>query len=85
MTTSEEVTYVYDLAKQLLDEMEPVYGDSWKQVGFETCFEQIPRKSTYLKVQHESGNCNVEKMKKDLLDLLNWCAIVYTLVEKGEQ
>ena len=85
MTVREEVNHVFELAQSLLNEKEPIYGDSWKRVGLETCFQQIPRKSTYLAVQYGNGHVD-EKFMKDLLDLMNWCAMVYVLLEgKGGQ
>ena len=83
MTTREEVSNVYELAKDVLDARESLYGDYWKRVGFDNCFAQIERKATYLKVQKENGHANSPKFKEDLLDLMNWCAFAYKHLELG--
>lgn len=85
MTSREEIAPVFELALKLLDEREPVYGDSWKESGFETCFEQIPRKANYLAVQKRNGFATSDKFGEDLLDQMNWCAMTYILRKGGQQ
>ena len=85
MTAAEEVKRIYDLAKGVLDEREPVYQDSWKKFGLDTCFENIPRKAEYLKVQKRNGKMDSPKFGEDLLDLMNWCAFTYMHWEGGRK
>ena len=80
MTALEEVGYVFEEAKKLLDIQEPNYGDSWKQNGLSVCMPQVFCKANYIRVQHESGRATTEKTREDLLDLMNWCAFSYHLI-----
>lgn len=85
MTGSKEVTHVFEEAKKLLDEKEAVYGDAWKTSGREACISQIFRKANYMRVQRKNGRVSTDKFLEDLLDLMNWCAFSYYLLEGGRE
>jgi len=79
-----EPEQVWQLASQLRNEKEELYGkDSWRGLGFEGCSEAATRKAIYLKAQKTSGHSNDSKFAEDLLDLINWAAFTYCLVEEN--
>ncbi len=82
MKASEEVKYVFDLALELLDKKEEVYGDSWKKCGKEVCIPETFRKSNYIRVQYEKGLGSTDKFLEDILDAICWHAFSYHLVNE---
>ena len=82
MKASEEVGYVFEEAKALLDRQEPTYGDSWKQSGKGVCVPQVFRKANYMRVQYDNDRVTNEKFLEDLLDEMNWCAFSYHLIKE---
>ena len=76
-----KVEEVFTLAERLRDEKERLYGsESWRTLGLSGCLEAAVRKAVYLKVQVSNGG-DVVKIREDLLDLINWTAFSYCLVE----
>ena len=79
MACSEEVAHVFEKAKALLDEKEEVYGDAWKMSGRSVCIPEVFRKANYIRVQWEKNRTSTDKLKEDLLDLINWAVFAYHL------
>lgn len=85
MKASEEVSSVYEKARVLLDEKEEMYGDSWRRVGTEVVLAQVFRKAQYLRIQSQNRTLFKKKFLEDLLDLMNWCAFSYILLEEEHE
>jgi hypothetical protein len=81
--TCDEVKYVYDAAQRLLRERELDYEGSWKREGLGCMAASLYRKASGLEVAFRNGNWATRpvKTKEDLLDLMNYCALVYRLTE----
>ena len=76
-----EVESVFVLAKKLRDEKEELYDtDTWRSLGLSGCLEAAKRKAFYCVAQMSNGSDD-EKLREDLLDLINWSAFAYCLVE----
>lgn len=82
MTTREDVKYVFEKALKLLDEKEEIYGDSWKVGSTNTRISQIFRKANIVRIQWEKQHSTPEKLKEDLLDIMNWAAFAYWHLER---
>jgi len=79
-----EPEQVWQLASQLRDEKEKLYGkDSWRELGLDGCLEASTRKAVYLKAQEKSTGPNTPKFAEDLLDLINWATFTYCIVEEN--
>ena len=83
MGTCDEVRYVYEAAQRLLRERELDYEGSWKREGLGCMAASLYRKASGLEVAFRNGNWATRpiKTKEDLLDLMNYCALVYRLTE----
>lgn len=75
---------VWEKATQLRTEKEKLYGaEAWRGLGIDGCLEAGARKATYLKAQRSNGLTDTEKFREDLLDMINWAAFTYCLVEES--
>jgi len=85
--TCDEVRYVYEAAQRLLRERELDYEGSWKREGLGCMAASLYRKASGLEVAFRNGNWATRpiKTKEDLLDLMNYCALVYRLTELEER
>ena len=83
MGTCDEVRYIYEAAQKLLRERELDYEGSWKREGLGCMAASLYRKASGLEVAFRNGNWATRqiKTKEDLLDLMNYCALVYRLTE----
>ena len=73
---------VFVLAEKLRDEKEKLYGEgTWRSLDLSGCLEAVNRKAIYLKAQMANEGVNTPKVREDLLDLINWAAFSYCLVE----
>jgi len=76
-----EVEEVFVRAEKLRDEKEKLYGEgAWRSLGLSGCSEAAYRKALYFKAQMTNSG-DVNKIREDLLDLINWAAFSYCLVE----
>lgn len=75
---SEEVSYVHELALNLLDTVQTRRGDLWRELSIENMIGQIERKALYLNAPRD------DRFKEDLLDIINWAAFIYYKVEEEE-
>lgn len=73
---SEEVSYVYELALNLLDTVQTRRRDLWRELSIENMIGQIERKALYLNAPRD------DRFKEDLLDIMNWAAFIYYKVEE---
>jgi len=77
-------SHVWERATQLRAEKEKLYGtEAWRGLGIDGCLEAGARKATYLKAQRSNGLTDTEKFREDLLDMINWAAFTYCLVEES--
>lgn len=75
--TANEIRPIFDKACAIVTGRERLYGDSWKKIGFDGCFQQVLRKAEYLRVQKQNGVTDTEKFDEDLLDLMAWAALTF--------
>lgn len=82
MGTTEQVAHVYDRAKDLMRSKEEVYEDSWRTEGIDGMVEDAFRKASGLKVMVKNGSFKKyhEKTLEDVLDLMNYGALLFQLV-----
>lgn len=85
MGTVDEVSGIYDLARELLGERDKDYEGSWKDEGLDCMLGSLFRKASQLKVMLGNGRLkeNKEKSKEDLLDCINYAVLSYVLLEGG--
>ncbi len=83
MGTLEEVSYVYEKAKELMRERELDYEGSWKREGLGCMAASMYRKASGLEIAFKNGNWRLraEKTREDIRDLMNYCALVHRLVD----
>ena len=86
MKTTDEIGYVYELAKALMDEREKDYEGSWREEGLRTMVGSLFRKASGTKTRFENGRWKEDfgKTKEDLLDEINYCVLSYKLLEEEE-
>ena len=86
-STTEEVKHVHAKALELLKSKEEVYEDSWIREGISGASESNYRKVSGLKVMFKNGSWKkyLDKVKEDLLDEINYAAILYRLIEMEEE
>jgi len=84
MSTSEDLTPIFKEAIGLLEEREPILGDSWKsKADISNSVSQILRKARYLEAMYSNGKTGDVRFVEDLLDIMNWAAMTVWFVRKG--
>ena len=85
MNTSQVVEYVFNRANNLLVDKEFDYEDTWIREGIPVSSASALRKASSIEVQLRNGVIATKKPKilEDLLDLMNYCALTYALVDLG--
>ena len=85
-TTIETVGYVYDRAKELMEEREKDYEGSWRDEGLGCMVGSLYKKASQIKVMLENGRLkeNKTRAKEDILDIVNYGVLCYGLLE-GEE
>lgn len=73
MSSSQDISPIFQKACNLIETHEPVFADSWKRVGKDACMSEVLRKSAFIRVQWQKGRLNEE----DLLDLINLAGFAY--------
>jgi len=86
-STTEEVKHVHAKALELLKSKEEVYEDSWVREGIRVLSASNYRKASGLEVMFRNGSWKKQpdKVKEDLLDEINYAAILYRLMEMEEE
>ena len=87
MKTTEECGYVYEKAKELMDEREKDYEGSWKEEGLACMVASLYKKASQIRVMLENGRLkeNRTRAKEDMLDIINYGVLSYRLIELGEK
>jgi hypothetical protein len=85
--TIDEVEYIYDQAKNLMDEREKDYEGSWRDEGLGCAVGACYKKASQLKVMFNNGRYkeNISRTKEDLLDQINYAVLTYRLIELEEE
>lgn len=83
MKTVEEVGYIYELAKELMDEREKDYEGSWREEGLGCMVASNYKKSSQIRTMFENGRWkeNISRIKEDILDEINYGVLSYRLIE----
>lgn len=83
MKTVEEVGYIYELAKELMDEREKDYEGSWREEGLGCMISSNYKKSSQIRTMFENGRWkeNISRIKEDILDEINYGVLSYRLIE----
>jgi hypothetical protein len=84
MKTTEEVGYIYELAKSLMDEREKDYQGSWREEGLGSAVHSAYKKGSQMRVMFESGRWreNMDRIKEDCLDGINYFVFCYRCLDK---
>lgn len=87
MNTLDEVGYVYELAKELMEEREKDYKGSWREEGLGSAVHSAYKKGSQMRTMFESGRWkeNIERFKEDTLDGINYFVFVFRHLEKFEE
>ena len=87
MRTVDEVRHIYEKAKELMDEREKDYNNSWVDEGLACMVGSLYKKASQIRVMFESGRFreNGERTKEDILDLINYAVFTYRLIEREEE
>lgn len=87
MKTVEEVGYIYELAKELMDVREGDYEGSWRDEGLTCMVGSLYKKASQIKVMLENGRLkeNGTRAKEDVLDIINYGVLCYRLLEEEEK
>lgn len=92
MKTMEEVGFIYDRARALMEEREKDYQGSWREEGMGSAVHAAFKKGSQMKTMFESGRWreNVDRVMEDALDGINYFVFCYFFLsrfkkEQGEQ
>ena len=87
MKTTEEVGYVYEEAKKLMDEREKDYQGSWREEGLGCAVASAYKKGSQIRTMYENGRYkeNIPRTKEDCLDGINYFVFGYHHLEKEEK
>lgn len=86
MRTVEECGYIYEKAKELMNERELDYEGSWREEGLGCAVASGYKKSSQIRTMFENGRWkeNIPRTKEDLLDQINYDVLAYRLIELEE-
>jgi len=90
LKTVEEVSYIYEKAKALMEEREKDYQGSWREEGLGSAVHSAYKKGSQMRTMFENGRFleNVARTKEDCLDGINYFVFCYRHLdnlEKGAQ
>jgi len=87
LETAKEVGHIYGLARELMETREKDYEGSWRDEGLVCMVASSYKKASQIKVMVENGRWkeNTPRVKEDLLDMMNYGALAYRLVELMEK
>lgn len=87
MKTTDEIGYVYEKARKLMDEREKDYEGSWREEGLKCAVASAYKKGSQIKTMFENGRYreNISRTKEDCLDGMNYYAFCYRLLELEER
>jgi sulfur relay (sulfurtransferase) DsrF/TusC family protein len=82
-STLRELLPAYEAAMKLVDSRQEDYGDSWVREGLGSAIGSAFRKASGIQFMFEDGVYKRKKKKyeEDLLDLMNYAAISWTLLQ----
>lgn len=85
--TIDEVGYVYERAKELMDEREKDYEGSWREEGLRCAVASAYKKGSQIRTMFENGRYkeNIPRTKEDCLDGINYFVFCYRHLEKEEE
>ena len=87
LRTADEIGYVYELAKALMDVRERDYEGSWREEGLGCMIASNYKKSSQIRTMFENGRYreNLARIKEDLLDEINYGVLSYRLIDLMEE
>lgn len=82
-STLRELLPAYKAAMKLVDSRQEDYGDSWVREGLQSAVGSAFRKASGIDFMFKDGvyKKKKEKFEEDLLDLMNYAALAYTLLK----
>jgi len=85
-STLKELLPAYQEAMKLVDKRQEDYGDSWVREGLASAIGSVFRKASGIEFMFKDGVYKNKRTKyeEDLLDLINYSAIAYTLLKLEE-
>ena len=86
-STLRELLPAYEAAMRLVDSRQEDYGDSWVREGLGSAIGSAFRKASGIQFMFEDGVYKRKKKKyeEDLLDLMNYASIAWTLLQLEER
>ena len=87
MSTLDEVSYIYQEAKELMAEREKDYQGSWREEGMGCAVSSAFKKGSQIKTMFENGRWkeNVDRYKEDCLDAINYYVFIKRFIDKEEK
>lgn len=87
MKTTDEVGYIYEKAKELMDEREKDYEGSWREEGLGSAVQAVYKKGSQIRTMFENGRCkeNIPRTKEDCLDGINYFVFCYRFLDKEKE
>jgi len=85
LNTLEEVGYIYDKAKALMEERERDYQGSWREEGLGSAIHSAYKKGSQMRVMFESGRWkeNIGRIMEDCLDGINYFIFCYRHLDRS--
>jgi len=85
-SSRDELDYVYEAAKDLMDKRELDYEGSWRDEGIDSAIGAVYKKGSQLRTMHGNGRLfsNIPRSKEDCLDLINYAAFTYRFLDLKE-
>ncbi|KKN14201.1 hypothetical protein LCGC14_0998730 [marine sediment metagenome] len=86
VSSIDELGYIYDAAKTLMNEREKDYEGSWRDEGLGSAVGALYKKGSQVKTMYENGRLieNLPRSKEDCLDLMNYSAMVFRFLHLKE-
>ena len=77
--STDELGYVYEKAKELMNERERDYEGSWREEGLECAVASAYKKGSQIRTMFENGRWkdNIPRTKEDCLDGMNYFAFCF--------
>lgn len=87
MKTTEECNYIYEKARELMDEREKDYEGSWREEGLDCMIGSLYKKGSQLRTMLSNGRLreNTKRTKEDILDNINYGILAYRHLELEEE
>ena len=82
-STLRELLPAYEAAMKLVDSRQEDYGDSWVREGLGSAIGSMFRKASGIEFMYKEGvyERKRKKYEEDLLDLMNYAAIAWALLQ----